>query len=54
LEEFNNKHYPKIHFAFDGSRNMYTTKEIKGVGMFIILILKIYLLENHKLKLIND
>ncbi|XP_027849145.2 protein argonaute-2-like isoform X2 [Aphis gossypii] len=30
LEEFNNKHYPKIHFAFDGSRNMYTTKEIKG------------------------
>ncbi|KAF0756787.1 protein argonaute-2-like, partial [Aphis craccivora] len=30
LEEFNNKHYPKINFAFDGSRNMYTTKEIKG------------------------
>lgn len=30
LEEFNNKHYPKLHFAFDGRRNMYTTKEIKG------------------------
>ncbi|CAH1737621.1 unnamed protein product [Aphis gossypii] len=30
LEEFNNKHYPKLLFAFDGRRNMYTTKEIKG------------------------
>ncbi|XP_025198780.1 protein argonaute-2-like [Melanaphis sacchari] len=30
LEEFNKKHYPKVHFAFDGRRNMYTTKEIKG------------------------
>ncbi|XP_026820735.1 protein argonaute-2-like [Rhopalosiphum maidis] len=30
LEEFNNKHYPKVHFAFDGRRNMYTTKEING------------------------
>ncbi|KAF0766388.1 protein argonaute-2-like [Aphis craccivora] len=30
LEEFNNKHYPNIHFAFDGKRNMFTVSEIKG------------------------
>ncbi|XP_016662198.1 protein argonaute-2 isoform X1 [Acyrthosiphon pisum] len=30
LEEFNNRHYPKVNFAFDGRRNMYTIKEIKG------------------------
>jgi len=31
LEEFNKKHYPNVNFAFDGRRNMYTIKEIKGV-----------------------
>ncbi|CAH1731499.1 unnamed protein product [Aphis gossypii] len=30
LEEFNNEHYPNIHFAFDGKRNMFTVSEIKG------------------------
>lgn len=31
LEEFNKKHYKNIQFAFDGRRNMYSTKNIKGV-----------------------
>nr|QEI10611.1 argonaute 2 X2 [Myzus persicae] len=30
LEEFNARHYPKVNFAFDGRRNMYTIKEIKA------------------------
>jgi len=38
LEEFNNKHYPKVHFAFDGRRNMYTTKEIKGKSDLISVL----------------
>jgi len=31
LEEFVRIHYPNIHVAFDGRKNMYTTKELKGV-----------------------
>ncbi|VVC24908.1 Hypothetical protein CINCED_3A021441 [Cinara cedri] len=30
LEQFVEKHYRGTHFAFDGRRNMYTTKELKG------------------------
>ncbi|KAL4119321.1 hypothetical protein QTP88_012145 [Uroleucon formosanum] len=38
LEEFNNKHYPKVNFAFDGRRNMYTVKEIKGKSDTISIV----------------
>lgn len=31
LEQFVGKHYLGAYFAFDGRRNMYTTKELKGV-----------------------
>lgn len=35
LEEFNRKHYANAHFAFDGRRNMYCTKELKSVCLII-------------------
>ncbi|XP_025202202.1 protein argonaute-2-like [Melanaphis sacchari] len=38
LEEFIIKHYPKLNFAFDGRRNMFTTTEIKGRSDLITVL----------------
>jgi len=38
LEEFTKKHYKNVQFAFDGRRNMYSTKEIKGVADTISIL----------------